>query len=44
MAGKKNRSGIWIMVVAAVVLEGTACVQYFASRAAIKQESMERAT
>ena len=38
MAGKKNRSGIWIMVVAAV------CVQYFASRAAIKQESMERAT
>lgn len=31
------------MVVAAFVLEGTACVQYFASRAAIKQESMERA-
>ena len=31
------------MVVAAIVLEGTACVQYFTSQAAIKREVVQRA-
>ena len=33
---KRSYSGFWIILVAAVVLEGTACVQYFYSRAAIR--------
>jgi len=31
------------MIVAAIVLEGTACVQYFSSRAALQQEAERRA-
>ena len=39
----RTRSGLWILIVAAVVLEGTACVQYFTSRAAIRDEVELRA-
>ena len=39
----KNRSGIWIMVIAAITLEVISCVQYFTSRAAIRHEAVQRA-
>lgn len=39
----KSSSGFWILLVAAVVLEATACLQYFYSRAAIDQEAVDRA-
>jgi len=31
--------GLWILIVAAVVLEGTACVQYFTARTSIRKEA-----
>ena len=43
---KNNRnlqSGFWIILVAAIVLEGTSCVQYFFSRAGIREEAEQRA-
>lgn len=40
---KRSRGGIWILVVAAVVLEATACIQYFYSRWAIRTEAELRA-
>ena len=44
---KKNnrnlKSGFWIILVAAIVLEGTSCVQYFFSRAGIRDEAEQRA-
>ena len=43
---KNNRnlqSGFWIILVAAIVLEGTSCVQYFFSRAGIRKEAEQRA-
>ncbi len=43
MAQKKNLSGIWIMVVAAILLEAISCVMYFTSRAAIKHEAEQLA-
>lgn len=39
----KSSSGFWILLVAAVVLEATACLQYFYSRAAIDHEAVDRA-
>ena len=39
----KGKSGIWIIVVAAIVLEAISCTMYFTSRAAIRQEAEERA-
>lgn len=39
----RSYSGLWILLVAAAVLELTACVQYFYSRAGIKAEAMQRA-
>ena len=39
----RTRGGIWILIVAAVVLEGTACVQYFYSRSALRYEAEQRA-
>ena len=39
----RSMSGFLIMIVAAVVLEGTACIQYFYSRNAIKAEAEHRA-
>lgn len=38
---RKNR--IWILLIAGLILEGTACVQYFTSHAAIKKEAVARA-
>ena len=39
----RSRSGFWIMLVAAVVLESTACIQYFSSQHAIKTAADKRA-
>ena len=39
----KSRAGLWIVIVAAVVLEATACIQYFFSRSAIRAEAERRA-
>ena len=39
----KGKSGIWIIVVAAIVLEAISCTMYFTSRAAIRQTAEERA-
>ena len=36
-------SGLWVMIVAAVVLEAISCIQYFTNRAAIKYEAEQRA-
>ena len=38
-----TRSGFWIIVVAAAVLELTACIQYFYSRAGLRAEAEMRA-
>ena len=43
MARKKSRAGIWIIVVAAAVLEAISCLMYFASRKAIRLQAEERA-
>ena len=44
---KKRRrsvaSGLWIMIVAAVVLEAISCTMYFTSRTAIRHEAEQRA-
>ena len=39
----RSNSGIWLLVVAAVALESIACIQYFYSRKAIKDEAVYRA-
>ena len=39
----KKKTGLWILIVAAVMLEATACFQYFYSRAAIRSEAEYRA-
>ena len=39
----RSRSSFWILLVAAIVLEGTAFVQYFASHEAVKREAVQRA-
>ena len=41
--GLQSRSGFWILLVAAVVLEATACIQYFYTRVAIRNEATARA-
>ena len=47
MSNSKNKlfraGGFWILLVAAVVLEATACLQYFYSRATIRQEAEKHA-
>ena len=40
----RNRNGVWIIVVATVVLELTACIQYFYSSHGIREEASNRAT
>ena len=40
---QQTRGGLWILIVAAVVLETTACIQYFYSRASIRHEAERRA-
>ena len=39
----KTRNGLWILIVAAIVLEAIACIQYFTSRAALRVEAERRA-
>lgn len=39
----KSRSGLWILIVAAVILEGTACVQYFYTRHVLEKAAEENA-
>ena len=41
--GLQSRSGFWILLVAAVVLEATACIQYFYTRVAIRNEATAHA-
>lgn len=43
MKKKRTYSGFWIILVAAIVLEGTSCIQYFYSRAGLRQEAEKRA-
>lgn len=43
MNQKKNHSGLWIMIVAAVALEAISCIMYFTSRSAIRHEADLRA-
>ena len=40
---KKSRSGVWVILVAAAVLEAISCTMYFTSRAAIRDEAKRRA-
>ena len=40
---QKARGGLWILIVAAVVLEAISCIQYFTSRASIRNEAELRA-
>lgn len=40
---QKTKSNFWIIIVAAVLLEAISCVQYFTSRATIRQEAESRA-
>lgn len=39
----KTHSGLWILIVAAVILEGTACVQYFYTRHVLEKAAEENA-
>ena len=39
----RTHSGIWILIIAAIILETTACIQYFYSRDGIRKESERRA-
>ena len=39
----KTLGGLWILIVAAVVLEATACVQYFYTRNALRKDAEHRA-
>lgn len=41
--GKRSYTGIWIILVAAIVLEATTCIQYFYSRSTIRAEAEQRA-
>ena len=41
--GMRSRGGLWILIVAAIVLECTACIQYFFSRNGIREEAVRRA-
>jgi len=40
---KRSHSGLWILIVAAAVLEAISCLQYFYSRNAIRLEAEQRA-
>lgn len=41
--GKRSYTGLWIILVAAVALEATTCIQYFYSRSTIRAEVERRA-
>lgn len=40
----RDRGGIWILIVAALILQATACIQYFYSREGLRKEAEHRAT
>ncbi len=41
---KKNRhSGLWMLILVAVLLESTACIQYFYTRNVVRRETIRRA-
>lgn len=40
---QKGHHGLWILIVAAMVLEAISCIQYFTSRAGIRAEAEQRA-
>lgn len=42
-SGKRSYAGLWIILVAAVALEATTCIQYFYSRSTIRAEAEQRA-
>ncbi len=39
----RTRSGLWVILVAAIVLEAIACVQFFYTRSALRREAEKRA-
>ena len=39
----RSKAGLWILIVAALVLEATNCIQYFYTRHTIREEAVERA-
>ena len=41
--GNRSYAGLWILLVAAIVLEATTCIQYFYSRSIIRTEAEQRA-
>ena len=43
MKNKRSRSGIWFIIVAALVLEAISCTMYFTSRHSIRSEANKRA-
>lgn len=38
-----DKSGLWIIIIAAIILEATACIQYFYNRASLRNEAEHRA-
>lgn len=40
---KNKHAGVWILVVAGLILESISCLQYFTSRVAIRHEAEQRA-
>ena len=43
MKNKRSYTGLWVILVAAIVLESISCLQYFYSRAGIRMEAERRA-
>jgi sigma-B regulation protein RsbU (phosphoserine phosphatase) len=43
MKNKTNKSGLWIIVIAAIALEAISCTMYFTSRSAIRAQAEQRA-
>lgn len=43
MANRKSHTGIWVILIAAVVIEAISCIQYFYNREVIRTEAEHRA-
>jgi sigma-B regulation protein RsbU (phosphoserine phosphatase) len=43
MASRKSHTGIWIILIAALLIEAISCIQYFYSRAGIRYAAEQRA-
>ena len=39
----RSRSGVWVILIAAIVLQAISCIQYLTSRRAIRHEAEQRA-